>query len=157
MFTLSLWVPENINQTVDCLGQWNFPRKWRTAHCEERGKKVTTLLFSPRYEITMNSLRQSAFSFSWLTDPALARNNKIPIMIHCTLGNIVPEVRLRDLVARIQLDSDKIWTSSYVRGINPLTIKLVAIDIETSGSYALVTTPGAIPFLFEAGITFSVL
>lgn len=104
-------------------------------------------------------LNQHYWILSPLTDIAVVSKHKSAIVNHSTLCNVVSEVRFGDLVARIELDSNQICSSPIpdVTTVNPLTVNLRAVDIETSRRYALVTTPGAIPLLLKSRITLCVL
>jgi len=92
-----------------------------------------------------------------LTDPALVGNHKSSIIIHFTLSNVVPEIGFSDLVARVELNANKKGASSDVGTINPLTVNLGTVNIETPWRYSLITAPSAIPPLFKTRVTLCVL
>jgi len=96
----------------------------------------------------------SAFT---IFDPALVGNHKSSIIIHFTLSNVVPEIGFSDLVARVELNANKKGASSDVGTINPLTVNLGTVNIETPWRYSLITAPSAIPPLFKTRVTLCVL
>jgi len=66
-------------------------------------------------------------------DPALVSNDKTPVIIHCTFGNIVLEIRFSHLVAGIELNSKVEGAAGNPGTVHPLTVNLRTVDIETSG------------------------
>lgn len=67
-----------------------------------------------------------------LTYPTAYYNNITPIIIDLTLSHIIPEVRLRDLIPRVNMNPKIKCPVHKIRDVHPLAIDIVMINIETT-------------------------
>lgn len=92
-----------------------------------------------------------------LTNPALVGNDVTTIIIHGALCNVVPKIRFRHLVPRVQMHSKVECSMHEVRNIHPLTVNIVVINVVTPGRYPLITHVSTVPDLLESRIALGVL
>lgn len=67
-----------------------------------------------------------------LTYPTASYKNITPIIIDLTLSYVIPEVRLRYLIPRVNMYPKIKCPVHKIRDIHPLTIDIVMINIETT-------------------------
>ena len=92
-----------------------------------------------------------------LTNPTLVTNDEISIVIHRALSNIVPEIWFCYLVPWIQMHSEVKRAVWKVGTVNPLAVSSPAIEVITSGRYALASTLTAVILPVKTRITPGVL
>ena len=91
-----------------------------------------------------------------LTNKTVIAYDKIPIVIHRTFSNVIPEIRFRHLVPWVEVHSEIKRAMWEVRTVHPLTVNPPAVQIITSGRYALASSFCAVVFSVISRITLAV-
>ena len=88
-----------------------------------------------------------------LTNPASCFIDVVEAVRDLTLGDVVLEVRLGHLAARVEMHAEVVPSKlAHVRQVDPLAIDIEPVDVETVRRNALGAPVGAVPFSVDPAV-----